>query len=82
MNDISSPTWVEEMLALCAMREVEAPGVIGWPVGTLVVNTHNGRRGSIAMSEGDDCSIQFDQGSLGNYWITTWDVVLRNYRKV
>lgn len=80
--DASDPAWVDMMLSLCAQREREAtPEVIGWPVGTLVHNKANGRRGAIRMSSGNDCSIEFSDG-IKNIWVTTWDVVLRNYQSI
>lgn len=75
----STPEWVEQMLALKAPASPPEP--IGWPVGTLVHNKANGRRGRIhsAHSNQVNCSIEFDDGAV---WPTTWDVVLRNYSKV
>jgi hypothetical protein len=54
---------------------------LGWPVGTLVCNKHNGRRGVIRMSDGSHCSIEFSDG-IRNIWVTTWDVVLGNYSPI
>lgn len=61
---------------------VEAPtSALGWPVGTLVTNRRNGRRGIIRWSKKNRCSIEFSDGPK-NVWVTTWDVVLANYAPV
>ncbi len=82
--NIADPGWVGAMLAMCAMHEGDAPDALvkpqGWPVGTLVHNVTNGRRGRIWSVCGDSCAIEFSD--RGNVWLTTWDVVRRNYRKV
>lgn len=75
----STPEWVEQVLALKA--PVSPPEPIGWPVGTLVHNKRTQRRGTIRMSNGSSCSIEFSDG-IKNIWVTSWDVVLRNYSKV
>ena len=73
-------TFVADCEAAIARRVTAPVAARGWPVGTLVHNRRNGRRGTVAMSCGDACSIQFND-RLGNYWVTTWDVVLRNYTR-
>lgn len=73
-------TFVEDCELILAGRlglKVE----LGWPVGTLVCNKRNGRRGVIRMSDGVNCSIEFCDG-IKNIWVTTWDVVLRNYSPI
>jgi hypothetical protein len=76
----SDPNWVDLMLALCVVHEAQ-PKEIGWPVGTLIHNTRNGRRGRIYQSNGEAVQIAFDDDEWG-MWTTMWDVVLRNYARI
>lgn len=79
--DYHSPDWAEQLHSKLAPQSPQEDFCCVWPVGTLIVSKKTGRRGTVASrSTTGAVGIQFRSHPF-NYWITTWDVIHRNYTK-